>query len=100
MDTKNTNHSRLRRISHYESLFDEISGALTALKQAEAALERLRPAVDELRAYYESDAWKQDFSADEAGLLPRELKRGVLSEDGIFLLLEELEERQPTTDSQ
>lgn len=30
-----------------------------------------------------------DFEADEAGLLPPDLKRDVLSEDGIFNLLEE-----------
>ena len=30
-----------------------------------------------------------DFEADEAGLLPPDLKRGVLSEDGIYNLLEE-----------
>lgn len=40
-------------------------------------------------AYYISDAWKRDFAADEAGLLPKDLKRGVLSEDGIYNLLEE-----------
>ena len=87
-----TNQDQLRRIAHFESLFDEISAAVLALRRAEEALERLRPAVDELRAYYESDAWKRDFSDDEAGLLPRDLKRGVLSEDGVYLLLEELEE--------
>ena len=42
----------------------------------------------ELEKYYTSDAWKRDFAADEAGLLPMELKRGVLSEDGIYDLLE------------
>ncbi|MBK6087256.1 DUF4298 domain-containing protein, partial [Ruminococcus difficilis] len=33
-----------------------------------------------------------DFAADEAGLLPKGLKRGVLSEDGIYNLLEEYKE--------
>ena len=84
---------QLQRISHYETLFDEIADALAALRQAEEALERLRPSVDELQAYYESDLWKRDFSDDEKGLLPRDLKRGVLSEDGVYLLLEELAER-------
>ena len=26
--------------------------------------------LGELSAYYSSDAWKRDFAADEAGLLP------------------------------
>ena len=42
--------------------------------------------LSELSAYYRSDAWKRDFAADEAGLLPKDLKRGVLSEDGIYAL--------------
>lgn len=42
-----------------------------------------------LGAYYMSDVWKDDFAADEAGLLPRDLPRGVLSEDGIYNVLTE-----------
>ena len=45
--------------------------------------------LGKLSAYYSSDAWKRDYAADEAGLLPKDLKRGVLSEDGIYNLLEE-----------
>ncbi|MBR5722286.1 MAG: DUF4298 domain-containing protein [Oscillospiraceae bacterium] len=45
--------------------------------------------VQALSDYYGSDAWKRDFAADEAGLLPKDLKRGVLSEDGIYNLLEQ-----------
>ena len=44
--------------------------------------------MKELESYYLSDEWKQDFSDDEAGLLPPDLKRGVLSEDGIYNLIE------------
>ena len=39
-----------------------------------------------------SDEWKRDFADDEAGLLPKKLPRGVLSEDGIYNLLEEYRE--------
>ena len=38
---------------------------------------------------YSGDDWKRDFADDEAGRLPNDLKRGVLSEDGIYDLLEE-----------
>jgi hypothetical protein len=43
--------------------------------------------VKELAAYYEDDDWREDFEADEAGRLPADLKRGVLSEDGIYDVL-------------
>ena len=49
---------------------------------------RIQEATRILAEYYASDEWKQDFADDEAGLLPKDLKRGVLSEDGIWNLLE------------
>ena len=42
----------------------------------------------ELIAYYESGQWLQDYEADERGELPRNLKRGVLSQDGLWELLQ------------
>jgi uncharacterized membrane protein len=55
--------------------------------------------IKALRKYYDSKQWKQDYADDEAGRLPADLKRGVLSEDGIWNLLEdvcELNERLKT----
>ena len=52
-------------------------------------LNNLTSAFSTLETYYTSYAWRTDFEADEAGLLPPDLKRGVLSEDGIYNLLEE-----------
>ncbi len=54
--------------------------------------DRLKYLVSELETYYESVKWRKDFENDEAGLLPKNLKRGVLSEDGIYNLLEEYRE--------
>ena len=31
--------------------------------------------------------WRKDFEADEKGEIPEDLKRGILSEDGLFDLL-------------
>ena len=45
-----------------------------------------------LTKYYESPLWMEDYESDERGELPKELKRGVLSEDGVFYLLERIEE--------
>lgn len=36
----------------------------------------------------DSGQWKADFEADEAGEIPDEVKRGVLSEDGLYDLLQ------------
>ena len=43
--------------------------------------------------YYHGAVWRSDLEADEAGELPADLPRGVLSEDGIYDALEEYRER-------
>ena len=68
--------AQIRRIAYYENIMQQAeSGSAEPLKA--------------LSEYYSSDAWKRDYAADEAGLLPKDLKRGVLSEDGIYNLLDE-----------
>ena len=61
--------------------------AAEGLEQALERWEACRPALEELAAYYDGGDWLSDFTADEAGLLPEDLKRGVLSEDGLYDLL-------------
>ena len=40
-----------------------------------------------LTEYMESGLWLLDYELDEQGQLPLELKRGVLSQDGLYCLL-------------
>lgn len=68
----------IKRISEMERLFDNISeGKGTSEDKAK------------LEAYYTGKDWRFDFELDEAGLLPAGLKRGVLSEDAVYDLLED-----------
>ena len=71
-----TNNAQTSRISLMEQHLDN---ATTAVKGLEAALDE----------YYGSDQWRQDLDDDEAGRLPEGLKRGVLSQDGIWNLLDD-----------
>lgn len=80
---------QIRRITRFERIFDRIKLALSEFDAAADRLEKLKPDVELLSAYYSGDDWKRDFADDEAGRLPNDLKRGVLSEDGIYDLLEE-----------
>ena len=76
---------QIERIKWMEQRFNN---ALAAIKDESAAsLKAIKEDVAELSKYYGSKLWKQDFAADEAGILPPDLKRGVLSEDGIWNLL-------------
>ena len=65
---------QIKRIAYYEDVMQRAENGSAEL-------------LGELSEYYGSAAWKRDFAADEAGLLPQKLKRGVLSEDGIYNLL-------------
>ena len=78
---------QIERIQHYEKLLDRIAPVLENLEEALDAFEGIQEEVKELAAYYEDDDWREDFEADEAGKLPADLKRGVLSEDGIYDVL-------------
>ena len=79
---------QIERIKKYESYMDEA----TLLIRTDRNSDRLKYLISELEAYYESVKWRKDFENDEAGLLPKNLKRGVLSEDGINNLLDEYKE--------
>ena len=79
---------QIERIKKYESYMDEA----TLLIRTDRNSDRLKYLISELEAYYESVKWRKDFENDEAGLLPKNLKRGVLSEDGINDLLDEYKE--------
>ena len=78
---------QIERIQYYESLLDKVAPVLGNLEEALDAFDGIQEDVKELAAYYDDDAWREDFEADEAGRLPKDLKRGVLSEDGIYDLL-------------
>lgn len=79
---------RADRISYYESLLQKLQSIVSGDAAASETLFAAREIADALGAYYGSDDWKQDFAADEAGMLPHDLRRGVLSEDGIYNALE------------
>lgn len=81
------NKKQLARIRLMER---HLNRATAAVKRLEAALDKwedAQEAIAALEEYYGSDLWKQDLTDDEAGRLPVDLKRGVLSEDGIWNLL-------------
>ena len=88
------NFSELQRIRKMERHLNRASAALKRLSSALDKYDEAKEDIAVLSAYYASNDWKQDFADDEAGRLPKNLKRGVLSEDGIWNLLEEHRELQ------
>ena len=81
---------QIRRIQYYETLLQK---AEQILKDEGISYPELELYIRELDDYYTGPSWKEDFAADEAGLLPADLRRGVLSEDGIDDVLQKYRER-------
>ncbi len=84
--------TREERIRHYEEIFDEAESLLKQMEEDLTVLKKLKKDLTTLEEYYTGKNWKKDYEADEAGKLPADLKRGVLSEDGIYDLLERYRE--------
>ena len=86
------NKKQLARIRKMERRLNRASAAVKRLEAALDKWEEAQEAIAALNEYYGSDLWKQDLADDEAGRLPVDLKRGVLSEDGIWNLLTDCRE--------
>ena len=73
-------YRRIRRIEHMESLYDEVRNCDRDTDVSEK--------VRVLAEYYESGLWLQDYEADEQGLIPSEVKRGILAQDTLYNFLQ------------
>ena len=76
--------SAISRITLMENYFDTL---LQDFSRDPFSLKRDLWKSDMLRvltAYYEDGRWLYDYKLDEAGLLPKNMKRGVLSEDALY----------------
>ena len=86
-------HDTILRISKMELCFDRLREASetnpAALKEDPILKEHLHT----LTRYYEGGQWLCDYALDEQGLLPHDLKRGVLSQDALFNFLDSLNYR-------
>lgn len=72
--------TQIERIAAMEAAYDRAAAAMEA-HQTDL------PEFHLLSGYMSSGEWLRDYEADEAGLLPPDLKRGVLSQDGLYDLL-------------
>ena len=83
--------SELLQIERIKWMEQRFNNAMAAIKDGSAAsLKAIKEDVAELSKYYGSELWKLDFAAN----LPPDLKRGVLSEDGVWNLLSDYRDIQ------
>ena len=81
--TNRTVEAAVARIREMEACFDLLQAM--AARHPEATRKPFFQALlGRLTRYYEGGQWLRDYRLDEQGLLPADLKRGVLSEDGVY----------------
>ena len=78
---------QIERITRMEQCLDQLTEATRGLSDALDRYIEAQTAAQALGAYLSSGEWQKDYEADEAGLLPEGLKRGVLSQDGVWNVL-------------
>lgn len=72
-----------------KELISRIEAMEARYQEFKRVLGELENNLSILRDYMESGQWQKDFEADEAGLIPQDLPREVLSEDALYNLLAE-----------
>ena len=70
-----------------EMYFDMLQEAYNRNPNSIATDSSLQTMLQNLIAYYDGPDWRSDYESDEHGELPQGLKRGVLSEDGVYNFL-------------
>ena len=84
---ENVSMNRIQRIEAMERYLDEAREAVDRMQEAMEVYENAQKGYRRLCGYYGSTQWMRDYEADEAGKLPADLKRGVLSEDAVYDLI-------------
>lgn len=74
----------IARIRKMEQYFDLVNSHQNLLYEDVNIQEKLQVLLN----YYESGLWLQDYECDERGELPENLKRGVLSQDALYNLVQ------------
>lgn len=81
------------RIRRMELYFDTVSYTLKNYPDMLKKDRYISKMLTALTDYYENGQWLKDYEADERGELSEDLKRGVLSEDGLHDLLSQIDEK-------
>ena len=84
----------ISRISKMEEVFDELQLAFSKLNKDFLSNKKLKKKLNRLISYYENGKWLKDYQLDEQNKLPKNLKRGILSQDGFYNFLCKVENRK------
>ena len=71
-----------------EEYYDTLRAALLEKKNFENFNEEEKAMLICLTEYYEGGQWLKDYEADEQGLIPGHVKRGILAQDTLYDFLQ------------
>jgi len=77
----------IQRVIEMEHCFDILKEAWQDNPSSFQDDDSVREMLHKLTYYYDSGQWLSDYEQDERGMLPSELKRGILSEDALYNFL-------------
>ena len=80
----------VERVRFMEAAMDALQSAWNHAGTAALEDPEMENHLRQLTEYMDSGQWLQDYELDEAGGFPPDLKRGVLSQDGLYNLLAEI----------
>ncbi|WP_288766525.1 DUF4298 domain-containing protein [uncultured Varibaculum sp.] len=84
MDKAEVSASTVKRVSQMEAALVRLNHAIATVEGALDTYEQMWDDYRALDSYYSGKAWWEDLEADNQGLLPEDLPRGVLSEDALY----------------
>ncbi|MBQ8622932.1 MAG: peptide chain release factor N(5)-glutamine methyltransferase [Oscillospiraceae bacterium] len=86
------------RVKRMEQCLDDVLSAMNNCPRQVPQDKAVQEKIKELADYIRTGLWMHDYECDEKGLLPKDLKRGVLSQDALYNLLCEIDELAKSTD--
>lgn len=84
MEKAEVSATTVKRVSQMEAALVRLNDAIATVEGALDSYEQMWDDYRTLDKYYSGEAWWEDLEADNQGLLPEDLPRGVLSEDALY----------------
>ncbi len=84
MDSK---EAAIARVARMEEVYDSCSQAMAALIEAAGQYLAREQDLRALEGYYTGPEWIKDHDAERQDFFPKDMKRGILTEDAIWDLL-------------
>ena len=84
MEKTGVSAEQIERVSQMEAALVRLNDAIATVEGALDTYEQMCDDYRTLDSYYSGKAWWEDLDADNQGLLPEDLPRGILSEDAAY----------------